>query len=81
MAYIQPTGREIVIKTAVVHTVTYFIVGLLAFVAFDYRHLYAGTNLALFMRQTNERRVMAGPLFQPIRGLLFGIVFSNLRES
>jgi hypothetical protein len=31
------------------------------------------------MRQTDEPLVMAGPLFQPIRGLLFGLVFYLLR--
>ncbi len=76
---IQPAGREIVIKTIVVHTVTYFIVGFLAFVVFDYSRLYANTTLALFMRQTTDPMVMAGPLFQPIRGFLFGIAFVILR--
>jgi hypothetical protein len=33
------------------------------------------------MRQTNEPLVMAGPLFQPIRGALFGIVFFLLRDT
>jgi cbb3-type cytochrome oxidase subunit 3 len=81
MDHTQPTGREVVIKTAVTHTVTYFIVGFAAFLVFDYHHLYANTTLALFMRQTTERLVMAGPLFQPIRGVLFGIVFFSLRDA
>jgi len=33
------------------------------------------------MRQTDDPLVMAGVLFQPIRGLLFGIVFWLLRDT
>jgi hypothetical protein len=32
------------------------------------------------MRQTDEPIVMAGPLFQPIRGLLFAVAFYPLRS-
>jgi len=80
MRQIRVSGRDILVKTVVTHTVTYFLVGLLAFVTFDYGHLYANTSLNLLMRQTTEPLVMAGPLFQPIRGLLFGVVFYLLRE-
>ncbi|MGI8782595.1 MAG: hypothetical protein ACR2L2_02955 [Acidobacteriota bacterium] len=76
----RPTFREVVVKTIVTHTLTYFLMGLLAFVVLDYARLYADTSLNLLMRQTSEPLVMAGPLFQPIRGLLFGIVFYLLRE-
>ncbi len=76
----RPSGQDIIVKTVVTHTVTYVVMGLLAFVAFDYPRLYANTSLNLLMRRTSEPLVMAGPLFQPIRGLLFGIVFYLLRE-
>jgi len=75
-----PTLSEVIVKTIVAHTLTYLIMGLLAFVVFDYAHLFAETSLKLLMRQTNEPLVMAGPLFQPIRGALFGLVFYLLRE-
>ena len=71
---------EVIIKTIVTHTVTYFIMGLLALQIIDYARLYAETGLNLLMRQTSETLVMAGPLFQPIRGILFGIVFFLLRD-
>jgi hypothetical protein len=77
----QPTARTIILKTVVAHTVTYFIMGLLAFVLFDYQGLYADTELRHLMRQTTEPIVMAGPLFQPLRGLIFGIAFVILRRS
>ncbi len=77
----QPTAREIIIKTVITHTVTYFVMGVLAFLVLDYAHLYAETSLKYLMRQTTEPMVMAGPLFQPVRGLIFGIVFFLLRRS
>jgi len=76
----RPTIIEVIIKTIVTHTVTYFIMGLLASLIFDYGSLFAETGLKLLMRQTSETLVMAGPLFQPIRGILFGIVFFLLRD-
>ena len=80
MSQNQPTFLQLTVKTTVVHTVTYFIVGILAFWLLDYRSLFAETKLSNLMRQTDDPWVMAGPLFQPIRGFLFGIVFFLLRD-
>ena len=77
----EPTAQEIAIKTIITHTVTYFIAGVLAFAVFDYQHLYAETNLKYLMRPTTDSLVLAGPLFQPIRGMMFGMVFFILRRS
>ena len=77
----RPTLVETVVKTAVTHTVTYFIMGLLALTILDYTRFFADSSLNLMMRQTNDLWVMVGPLFQPIRGALFGIVFYLLRDS
>jgi len=71
----QPTIWEVIIKTIVTHTSSYFILGLLASTVFNYAGLYAHTSLNLFMRQTNDPLVVAGTLFQPLRGALFGVVF------
>ncbi|MBN1994732.1 MAG: hypothetical protein JW953_18690 [Anaerolineae bacterium] len=76
----QPTFWGITLKTIITHTITYFLMGILAFFFFDYSTQYAETSLNLLMRQTTEPVVMAGPLFQPIRGFLFGIAFYLLRE-
>jgi len=43
----RPTIIEVIIKTIVSHTVTYFIMGLLASLIFDYGRLYAETSLNL----------------------------------
>jgi hypothetical protein len=76
----RPTFWGITLKTIVVHTLTYFAVGLLAFTVFDYTTRFADPSLSGLMRQTNDPLVAAGPLFQPIRGFMFGIVFYLLRD-
>lgn len=68
------------VKTIIVHTVTYFFMGLIASTLLDYGSWYAESYLSGFMRQINDPLVMAGPLFQPIRGLLFAVVFYLLRD-
>lgn len=68
-------------RTVVVHTVTYFVVGLLAFVFLRYGQRFAEPSLSAYMRQTDDPWVMSGPLFQPLRGLIFASVFYFLREQ
>jgi hypothetical protein len=77
----QPSFSSIAWKTTLVHTVTYFIVGLLSSTFLDYAAKYADPIVANFMRQTDHPLVAAGPLFQILRGFLFGIVFYVLRET
>ncbi len=76
-----PSTRDIILKSIVTHTVTYFVMGALAFFVLGYERLYAETSLKYIMRQTTEPIVMAGPLFQPLRGAIFGVVFVLLRRS
>ena len=76
----QPTFTSIALKTTVVHTVTYFVIGLISFLLLDYSAKYADPVVANFMRQTDHPLVAAGPAFQVLRGLLFGIVFYALRD-
>lgn len=70
----------IVYKTTVIHTVTYFVIGLLSFLFFDYSLKYADPAVASTLRQTNHPLVTAGPLFQVLRGFLFGLVFYALKD-
>jgi hypothetical protein len=77
----EPTFASIVIKTAVAHTVTYVFAGLLAYTLFNYPRLFAETELRYFMRQTSDPLLRLGPLFQPLRGIIFGIAFFILRKS
>jgi hypothetical protein len=80
MAPRRPSLGEVVVKATVAHTVTYFLAGLLALWSFDYAHKFAEPSVRALMRQTDDPLVMAGPLFQPIRGLLFGVAFYPLRQ-
>jgi hypothetical protein len=77
----RPTLFEVLVKTIVTHTVTYFIMGLLASTILDYARFFSESDLSLMMRSTSDPLVMVGPLFQPLRGGLFGIVFYLLRDS
>jgi len=76
----RPSFREIVLKSVIVHTATYFVVGALAYYSFNYSQSFSSGLLAQLMRPTSDPMVAAGPLFQPIRGLLFGLVFYLLRD-
>lgn len=71
---------SITVKTTLVHTVTYFVIGLLSFLFLDYSARYADPTVAVALRQTSHPLVTAGPLFQVLRGLLFGIAFYTLRD-
>lgn len=74
------TFSSIAWKTTLVHTVTYFFVGLLSFLLLDYSSNYADPAVSASLRQTNHPMVTAGPLFQVLRGFLFGSVFYVLRD-
>ena len=76
-----PTLPETIIKTMIAHTISYFVVGVLALVTLDYAARFSDPSVAAFARPTSDPLVMAGPLFQPIRGLLFGVVFYFLRDT
>jgi len=76
----RTTLPSLVVKTIVVHTVTYFIAGVLAYTINDYQAAYAKPPLSYFMRPTTDRIVMAGALFQPIRGIIFALAFYPLRS-
>ena len=72
---------EFAVAAIVVHTVTYFAVGVLAYLLLDYAELYAQPALAGLMRPTDDAMVMAGPLFQPVRGFVFALVLYPVRDA
>ena len=76
----QTTLLGLTIKTIVVHTVTYFIMGLLALTFLDYRAEFAEPVTREYMRQVTEPIVALGPALQFIRGILFAVAFYPLRE-
>ena len=50
--------------------------GIIAATALHYQEGFARPEVACYMRQLNDPRVMAGPMFQPIRGLVFALALS-----
>lgn len=76
----QPGFLALAAKTIVVHTITYFFMGILASTFLDYAERFARPEMACWMRQLDDSLIMAGPLFQPIRGLIFALAFYPLRE-
>jgi hypothetical protein len=69
------------LKSLILHAVTYFLSGLVAANIFNYAGLFAIPSLAGFMRPYNDVWVLLGPLFQPLRGILFALAFYPLRDS
>lgn len=76
----EPTLSRCVVKTAVVHTVTYTLCGMVAFEAMDYPSLFLAPGLRTLMRPTDDAILIFGPVYQVVRGALFGVVFHALRE-
>ena len=76
----SPTFFGLTLKTIVVHTVTYFIMGLLALTFLEYRTAFAEPVTREYMRQVDEPIVALGPALQFIRGILFAVAFYPLRE-
>lgn len=67
-------------KTIAAHTLTYFLVGLVASIVFNYAADFARPELRNFMRQLGDPIIALGPALQTIRGILFALAFYPLRE-
>jgi hypothetical protein len=71
---------HLTLKTVIVHTITYFVAGVLAYTLGGYEKAFSQPPLSYFMRPTSDPLVMAGPLFQPIRGIIFASALYPLRS-
>lgn len=78
MTNTEPRFPQLAIKTIVVHAVSYFLMGVFALFVFNYAEVHARPDST--MRLTTDPLVMAGPLFQPLRGLVFALVIYPLRQ-
>lgn len=76
----QPSFLALAVKTIVAHGSTYFFMGALASTFLNYAERFARPEMACWMRQLDDPLIMAGPLLQPIRGLIFAMAFYPLRE-
>ena len=77
-AGIRPTFTAFAWRVLSLHMLTYFLVGLVAFLALDYRRAFEATELRYLMRPTTSPWVAAGPALQIFRGLLFAVILYPL---
>jgi hypothetical protein len=75
----QPSFLSLSVRTIIAHSITYFLMGLLAYSLLGYEQVFARPWMACWMRPTDDPLVTAGPLFAPIRGLIFALAFYPLR--
>ena len=75
---VQPSFLSLATKIAICHTITYLIMGALAYNFLHYAELIARPCSG--MRPMTDPLVRGGALFQPLRGVLFALVFYPLRE-
>ena len=73
--------REVVGKTVVAHTVSYAIIGMIAFQVMSYPTLFAEPGLRGLMRPTDDPLLVLGPAYQLVRGVVFGVAFHVLRSA
>ena len=76
----QITLLGLTLTTIVAHTLTYFLVGLVASIVFNYSADFARPELRSYMRQLGDPIIALGPALQPLRGILFALAFYPLRE-
>lgn len=76
----QITLAGLTLKTIVAHTLTYFLVGLVASIVFNYSADFARPELRAYMRQLGDPIIALGPALQALRGILFALAFYPLRE-
>jgi hypothetical protein len=76
----QITLTGLTLKSIVSHTLTYFLVGLVASTVFNYSADFARPELRDYMRQLGDPVIALGPALQFLRGILFALAFYPLRE-
>ncbi len=63
------------------HTISYFILGIIASIALDYKTLFENENFSCFMKPIDSIWVSAGPLLQIIRGFIFSIALWIIKDQ
>jgi hypothetical protein len=67
-------------RTTLIHTLTYFIVGIIVSKIFNYSAVFRLPEIESFMRQSDSIYVLLGPFLQPIRGLIIGLGLFPFRK-
>ena len=71
---------QYVTKVTVYHVFTYIVCGIIFSTLFNYSELFNEGCMAYYMQPVASTNTMMGPLFQVIRGLIFGLVLLLLRD-
>lgn len=71
---------QYVTKVTIYHMVTYIVCGIIFSNLFNYSELFNEGCMATYMYPVSSTNTMMGPLFQVVRGLLFGLVLLLLRD-
>jgi hypothetical protein len=69
-----------VLRVIAVHTVTYFIFGIILSNVFNYGEVFQRAIIRDYMLPMNEHNVILGPFLQPLRGLIFAIGLWPIRS-
>ncbi len=68
------------IRSSILHTITYFVAGTLSSAIFEYRRLFDSPIIRDYMRGFASPEVAWGPWLQPIRGLILGAAILPFRS-
>ncbi len=68
------------IRVMIVHTITYFIFGIIMSNVFDYGEIFKREIIRDYMLPMDEHNIVLGPFLQPLRGLIFAIGLWPFRE-
>ena len=72
---------KFLLKTVVVHILTYILCGIVFSTIFNYHSLFAMDGVDGFMKEIGGSSTLIGPLIQVIRGILFGIVLLLFKDT
>lgn len=71
---------QYVTKVTVFHVLTYIVCGIIFSALFNYKELFNEGCMAYYMQPVESTRTLIGPLFQVVRGVIFGCVLLLLRD-
>jgi len=76
-----PRFRAFAWRVVALHMVTYFLAGIVAFFALDYRAVFESGPMSGFLRPIDSIWIPIGPSLQWVRGLLFAVVLYPIADS
>ena len=75
------TPWQYVTKITIYHVVTYIVCGIIFSSLFNYSELFNEGCMAYYMQPIASTNTLMGPLFQVVRGLMFGLNSTELKYA